>query len=203
MAIPQSSHVDRLDVSTLRGPLLDDYYGSALQRRDVMAVAEEIMRRHIAKLPVKTGNLVSTARVTAHRSKEHRDRRYEAEYSIGGPRADYIVPLEDEHHYLDQVLREMGFFTGDIVDGPTGTIPASEKGPITPPAEASTTKVRAGLYNVTGGERSFTVEQRHDIPGAPWRASDPGNFFDPHMGDFRTKGEAEAALRDIIERGGD
>jgi hypothetical protein len=132
VAIPKGYHVDRLDVSTLRGPLLDSYYGSALQRADVMAIAEEIKRRHLAKLPSDTGNLKSTARVSAHRSKEHRDRRYEAEYSIGGPRADYIVPLEDEHHWLDETLREMGFYTGDIVSGPTGRIPTTERGPASP-----------------------------------------------------------------------
>lgn len=132
MAIPKSVYQDRLDVSTLRGPLLDDYYGSALQRRDVMAVAEEIARRHLAKIPSDTGNLRSTARVTAHRSKGHRDRRYEAEYSIGGPRADYIVPLEDEHHWLDDTLREMGFYTGDVVHGPTGRISAEDKRPAPP-----------------------------------------------------------------------
>jgi hypothetical protein len=120
---------DRLDVSTLRGPLLDEYYGSSVQRQDVLRIAEEIRRRHVAKLPSDTGNLKSTARVTARRSREHRDRRYEAEYSIGGARADYIVPLEDEHHWLDETLREMGFYTGDIVHGPTGNIPLADKAP--------------------------------------------------------------------------
>ena len=219
MVIPKGVHVDRLDVSTLRGPLLDDYYGSALQRRDVMAIAEEIRRRHLAILPSETGNLRSTARVTAHRSREHRDGRYEAEYSIGGPRADYIVPLEDEHHYLDRVLREMGFYTGDIVDGPTGRIPAAEKAPVERVARAeqeadvnsgeqvqraeptvSTRKVRAGMYEVSGGGKSFTVEQRRDIPGAPWWASDPESFFDPHMGSFKTRSEAVESLTEHIRQ---
>lgn len=115
-------HVDRLDISDLAGPLLNDYYGSAIQREDVIKIAEEIRKRHVAKLPRRTGNLDATAKVTTHRSSAHPDRRYEAEYSIGGPQAPYIVPLEDEHHYLDEVLREMGFYTGDIVHGPTGKV---------------------------------------------------------------------------------
>jgi len=129
MVIPANRHIDNLDLSQLKAPLLNDYYGSALQREDVRQVAEEIMRRHVAKLPVRTGNLRSTARVTTRRSTGHRDGRWEAEYSVGGPRADYIVPLEDEHHYLDQVLREMGFNGGDIVNGPTGRVAAADKAP--------------------------------------------------------------------------
>lgn len=133
MAIPKSTNIDHLEVSKLHGPLLDAYFGSAIQREDVMVVAEEIMRRHLAKIPSRTGNLRSTAKVTARRSAGFRDRRYEAEYSIGGPRADYIVPLEDEHHWLDQVLRDMGFNTGDVVAGPTGRIPAAQKRPALQP----------------------------------------------------------------------
>lgn len=129
MVIPANRHIDNLDLSQLKAPLLNDYYGSAIQREDVAKIANEIMRRHLAKLPSETGNLKSTARVATRRSAGYRDGRWEAEYSVGGPRADYIVPLEDEHHYLDQVLREMGFRTGDIVNGPTGRIPASEKSP--------------------------------------------------------------------------
>lgn len=177
MVIPKSVHVDALDVSTLRGPLLDDYYGSALQRRDVMAVAEEIKRRHLAKLPSQTGNLKSTARVTAHRSKEHRDRRYEAEYSIGGPRADYIVPLEDEHHYLDSVLREMGFYTGDIVNGPTGRIPASDKRPASLVSRASRERGSDAGLNVPGGAnrrsgRGATSERGRQAVAEAARARD-------------------------------
>lgn len=113
-------HVDRLEIGQLRGPLLDDFYKSGFLRGEVLAIAQEIMRRHLAKLPSDTGNLRSTARVTSHRSSVHPDRRWEAEYSIGGPRADYILPLEEEHHYLAETLREMGYGTGDVVHGPTG-----------------------------------------------------------------------------------
>jgi hypothetical protein len=43
------------------------------------------------------------------------------------------------------------------------------------------------------------VEQRTDIPGQPWRASDARAFMDPHMGDFRTKGEAMEAMHQAIQ----
>ena len=202
---------DALQVGRLRGPLLDDYYGSELQKRDVMAIAEEIKRRHLAKLPSDTGNLRSTAQVRARRSA-HRDRRWEAEYSVGGPRADYIVPLEDEHHYLDSVLREMGFYTGDIVNGPTGKIPERDKAPqatvrdvaeAKPPVEVASRKLRAGLYEVTGGGKTYHVEHRLDIPGQPWWSTDQDAFFDQHRGAFRTRGDAVDSMRQIIEQEGD
>lgn len=113
-------HQDRLETGRLRGPLLDDFYKSGFLREQMLAIAREVMHRHLDKLPSDTGNLRSTARVTAHRSSVHKDRRWEAEYSIGGPRAPYILPLEDEHHYLAETLREMGYGTGDVVNGPTG-----------------------------------------------------------------------------------
>lgn len=113
-------HPDNLEIGQLRGPLLNEFYRGAFLRSVVMGIAQGIMHRHLDKLPSDTGNLRSTARVTAHRSVVHEDRRWEAEYSIGGPRAPYILPLEDEHHYLAATLREMGFNTGDIVNGPTG-----------------------------------------------------------------------------------
>jgi hypothetical protein len=199
MVIPKSVHVDTLDVSTLRGPLLDDYYGSALQRRDVMAVAEEIMRRHIAKLPSNTGNLRSTARVTAHRSKEHRDRRYEAEYSVGGPRADYIVPLEDEHHYLDSVLREMGFYTGDIVDGPTGTIRAEDKAPATPQRASFRALVSGKAYNAVLSRDTSGFADEHDIADPEARRQGRGYRYD--YGEI-SDAQARAMLR-RLEHGGD
>lgn len=129
MAIPKGMHVDRLDVHDLAGPLLDDYYGSPIQRQDVIAVAKEIMRRHLALLPTDTGNLKQHAKITTPRSPDHSDRRFEAVYSIGGAGADYILPLEDKHHYLDEALRGMGWNTGDYVAGPTGKVPKSESRP--------------------------------------------------------------------------
>lgn len=154
---------DALEVGRLRGPLLDDYYGSEIQKRDVMAIAEEIKRRHLAKLPSETGNLRSTAQVRARRSPGHRDRRWDAEYSIGGPRADYIVPLEDEHHYLDATLREMGFYTGDIVSGPTGKIAARDRAP--QPAERQQASGTADDYN-RQAEIVDRIQQPRRRPGS-------------------------------------
>lgn len=135
MAIPKAVHVDFLDVSTLRGPLLDSYYGSAIQKEDVGVIAREIMRRYLAKVPRDTGNLAFTAKVTYHRAKGHTDKRWESEFSVGGPRAPYVVPLEDEKHYLSDVLREMGFNVGDRVDGPQGRVAKEHR---QPPAPART-----------------------------------------------------------------
>lgn len=198
MAIPKAAHVDNLDVSTLRGPLLDDYYGSAIQREDVMAVAREIQRRHMAKLPTDTGNLRSTARVTAHRSKEHRDRRYEAEYSIGGARASYIVPLEDEHHYLDETLREMGFYTGDIVHGPTGTIPAEEKAPPAPEREKFRALVSGKAYNAVLSRDASGFAEENNIPEPEARRQGKGYRYD--YGEISDE-QARAMLRQLEHSG--
>lgn len=148
MAIPQSSHVDLLDVHDLAGPLLDDYYGSPIQRQDVIAIAKEIMRRHLALLPSDTGNLKRHAKIRTPRSA-HRDRRFEAIYEIGGAGADYILPLEDKHHYLDQALRDMGWNTGDYVAGPTGRVPKSQSRP----ARVAADEGEANLNSGESGQR--------------------------------------------------
>ena len=130
MAAPRSGDVqDFLVVRNLRGPLLDDYYGSPIQKEDVLEIAREVSRRYLAKVPRETGNLASTARVSAHRSRVHRDRRWEAEFSVGGPRAPYVVAVEEGQHILARVLAEMGFFTGDVVTGPGGRIPVEHRAP--------------------------------------------------------------------------
>jgi hypothetical protein len=121
---------DRLITGDLRSPMLDEFFASTQLRAEVLAIAEEIKRRHLALLPSETGNLRGTAHVKARRSTDHPDRRWEAEYEIGGPRADYILPLEEKGHYLQRALREMGFNTGDSVAGPIGQLPAGiERGP--------------------------------------------------------------------------
>lgn len=121
--------IDNLGLSSLGPPLLSEYFGSAVQREDVLKIAREIMQRHLAKLPSDTGKLKSTARITTPRVRHPYDSRYEAVYTIGGGRADYIVPLEAEHHYLDEVLREMGFYTGDVAHGPTGKVAPEARAP--------------------------------------------------------------------------
>lgn len=127
--------IDNLGLSRLGEPLLNDYYGSAVQREDVLKIAREIMQRHLAKLPSDTGKLKSTARITTPRVRHKYDSRFEAVYTIGGGRADYIVPLEAEHHYLDEVLREMGFYTGDVAHGPTGKVAPEVRAPKAAPRE--------------------------------------------------------------------
>lgn len=131
MAIPTNRHIDPLSTRNLRGPLLNEYYGSAQQRQDVMAIAEEIKRRYLAALGKHndTGNLARSAKVTAHRSAGHQDRRYEAEFSVGGGRVDYADDIEREYHLLANVLREMGYNTGDRVDGPQGKIAPAHREP--------------------------------------------------------------------------
>lgn len=127
--------VDKLITGTLKPPMLDEFMGSTQLRAEVVAIAEQVKHAHLALLPSETGNLRSTARVTAHRSTTHPDRRWEAEYSIGGGRADYILPLEQEGHYLERALRSLGYSTGDAVSGPTGRVPTEAKRPPAPRQE--------------------------------------------------------------------
>jgi hypothetical protein len=177
MVIPANRHIDNLDLSQLKAPLLNDYYGSSIQREDVAKIANEIMRRHLAKLPTDTGNLRSTARVVTRRSTGYQDGRWEAEYSVGGPRADYIVPLEDEHHYLDQVLREMGFRTGDIVAGPKGKVAAIDREPHvtlfhSTSAEAADSIVNEGFRQVFREESSPNYREANS--GFAYFTNQPG-----------------------------
>lgn len=101
--------LDKLILGTLRSPMLNELMRSMQMRAEVLAVANEIKARHTAKVPTHTGKLKSTAQVTSHRSTIFRDRRWEAEYSIGGPAAPYILPLEEELHMLADTLAEMGY----------------------------------------------------------------------------------------------
>jgi len=143
MAIPgryqtgNAGHQDFLLTGQLRGPLLDDYYGSLNQKADVLAIAEEIKRRYLAKVPRDSGNLASTAHVSAHRSKDNPDRRWEAEFEVGGPRAPYVLEIEADQHILNNVLREMGYRTGDMVSGPTGRLPTAKKVPKAPQGQSA------------------------------------------------------------------
>lgn len=106
--------VDRLLLSQLRSPMLTELMVSMQMKAEMDGVAEEIKRRWLAKVPKETGNLASTARVTSHRSTVMRDKRWESEFSFGGPRAPYAPEVEARDHALAQVLREMGYFVGDI-----------------------------------------------------------------------------------------
>lgn len=59
-------------------------------------------------------------------------------------------------------------------------------------------RIRAGLYRVTMGEDSYTVEQ-HRLPmvGQVWRVEDENVFYDQWRGDYETLRAAVA----IIEAG--
>lgn len=120
---------DRLITGTLRTPMLDDYMKSTQLRAELLERGNEIKHAHLALLPSETGHLRSTARVSAHRSNEHPDRRWVVDYTIGGPGAGYILPLEEEGHYLQRALRNLGYRTGDVVSGPTGKVSAEAKRP--------------------------------------------------------------------------
>ncbi len=120
---------DPLEVRNLRTGILDPYMGSQQQRADVVALAEEVRRRYVAKVPKDSGNLASTARVVAKRSPDHVDRRYSADFEVGGPRADYAAALEAREHILAQVLRDMGYAIGDLASGPRGFIPRESAAP--------------------------------------------------------------------------
>lgn len=98
-----------IGVTHIRAPILDAVMRDNAMRAEMLTVANEIKARYVAKVPKETGNLASTAKTSAHRSKIFRDRRWEAEFSVGGARAPYAVAVEEEHHVLGEVLREMGF----------------------------------------------------------------------------------------------
>jgi len=59
------------------------------------------------------------------------------------------------------------------------------------------TKLRAGLYRVVSGERTFYVEEIHDGRHWTWRVSDQDVFHDGWFGDFDTKTKAIAAISGI------
>lgn len=110
-------HIDPLLVSQLRAPMLTELLNSPHMKAEMGAVANQIKELYLAKYQAvarQTGNLGSTAKVTYHRNTHAHDRRWEAEFSVGGPKAPYAVQLEEEHHLLAQALRDLGYPVGDI-----------------------------------------------------------------------------------------
>lgn len=110
-------HIDPLLTSDLRSPMLTELMNSPGMKGEVGAVAHEVMRRYLAHYDAvarQTGNLASTAKVTYHRHRTVHDNRWEAEFSVGGPRAPYAPELEAEYHLLAQALRDMGYASGDM-----------------------------------------------------------------------------------------
>ena len=51
--------------------------------------------------------------MSMHRSKVFRDRRWEAEFSLGNSRVDYAEDVEERDHMMGQTLRDIGY--GDVV----------------------------------------------------------------------------------------
>lgn len=99
---------DRLELD-LHAPLLDEFMVSRELYAELMAIGNQIKAGYVARVPRDTGDLASTARVTMHRSKEFRDKRWEAEFAVGNARVDYADDVEAESHPLAETLRAMGY----------------------------------------------------------------------------------------------
>lgn len=127
----EGPHLDRLLTSGLQKPLLDEFMRSPGLRSDMLEVAEEIRRRWVEKVPKDTGNLRRSAATKALRSPEYPDRRWVADFTAGGPTAPYAPEVEAEGHYLDEVLREMGYNVGGGSDrvGPVGRVEERDREP--------------------------------------------------------------------------
>lgn len=119
--------IDPLELDDLRPPLLTELMKSMLMKAELAAVANEIKHRYLAKYNAQarfTGNLGSTAKVKSRKYPGRYGWRWEADFEVGGPKAPYVVEVEAEHHLLAQVLRDLGYFTGDMrVVGPPNPRP--------------------------------------------------------------------------------
>jgi hypothetical protein len=132
MMVQNGPHIDRLLLSQLRSPMLNEAMRSSAMRDEVLDIAEEIKTRWQAKIPKDSGNLRSTATTRAFRSPEYEDRRWVAEFSAGGPRAPYAPMVEAETHALAEVLRDMGYggsVGGTDRSGPTGRVAPEQREP--------------------------------------------------------------------------
>lgn len=103
---------DRLEVD-LHAPMLDEFMRSQQLKADLLAIGNQIKTGYTTRVPRDTGDLASTARVSMHRSKHFRDRRWEAEFAVGNARVDYAAAVEERDHPLGETLRALGF--GDVV----------------------------------------------------------------------------------------
>ncbi|AEJ95325.1 hypothetical protein SEA_LITTLELAF_43 [Mycobacterium phage LittleLaf] len=101
--------IDRLDLSDLHGPLLDDFMKSRQLYIELRAVAEEIRKGYIARVPRDTHALANSAKVTMHKSTTFRDRRWEADLTIGNAKVDYAAAVEEESQPLGETIRAMGY----------------------------------------------------------------------------------------------
>lgn len=101
--------VDKLDLSDLEPPMLDDLMKSPQMYAEMQAVARQIMTGYVSRVPHDSGALRATARVTMHRSTRYKDRRWEAEFSVGNSKVDYAAAVEERDHPLGETLRAMGW----------------------------------------------------------------------------------------------
>ena len=104
---------DLLDLSDLHGPLLDEFMHSTYLYAQLLAIGNQIKTGYLSRVPRDTQALAGTARVTMHRSTRYRDRRWEAEFSVGSAAVDYADDVEARDHPLGDTLRALGF--GDVV----------------------------------------------------------------------------------------
>jgi hypothetical protein len=102
---------DNLELD-LHGPMLDDFMKSQQLYAELYAIGGQIKAGYLARVPRDTQALANTARVTMHRSRTYRDRRWEAEFSAGSAVVDYADDVEARDHPLGETLRALGF--GDV-----------------------------------------------------------------------------------------
>lgn len=135
MAAPKSVESrDLLDLSQLHAPLLTDYLKSETLKAEMVVRAEEIKKLWVQKVPVRTGNLRSTAAVRARRVMGGRPLtpRWMADFTAGGPKAPYAEESEAEDHTLAEVLQELGYQV-NLHGGGGGGIAANQVGSNRPP----------------------------------------------------------------------
>ena len=154
---------DFLDLSDLHGPLLDDVMKSSEMYNQMRAVAELIKAGYLARVPRDTSALAGTARVTMHRSTLHRDRRWEAEFSVGNAAVDYAAEVEARDHPLGETLRALGF--GDVDLGAQSPTPAPRPEPTRSSSDVERPDPRASFGTDEGYNRVAAVVDRIQSPG--------------------------------------
>lgn len=102
------NHRDPLELD-LYAPLLDDFMKSQELYAELLAIGNQIKAGYVSRVPRDTGDLAGTARVTMHKSRIFRDKRWEAEFSVGNSRVDYADDVEARDHPLEETLRAMGY----------------------------------------------------------------------------------------------
>lgn len=106
------NHRDLLELD-LHAPLLDDFMRSRELYAHLLSIGKAIQGGYVSRAPADTGALKQTAQVRMRKSKEFRDRRWEAEFTVGNSRVDYADDIEARDHPLGETLRALGF--GDVV----------------------------------------------------------------------------------------